>query len=90
MASSTSSMPRPVLALIGRSRRRRRCRSRPRSAPCALGLGGGQVDLVEDRDDLVVGVDRLVEVGQRLRLDALAASTTSSAPSQAASERDTS
>jgi hypothetical protein len=38
----------------------------------ALGLGGGQVDLVQDHDDLVVGVDRLVDVGQRLRLDALA------------------
>ena len=37
----------------------------------ALGLGGGQVDLVEDRHDLVVGVERLVDVGERLRLDAL-------------------
>ena len=37
-----------------------------------VGLGGGQVDLVEDRDDLVVVVDRLVDVGERLRLDALA------------------
>ena len=37
-----------------------------------LGLGGRQVDLVEDRDDLVVGLDRLVDVGERLRLDALA------------------
>jgi hypothetical protein len=38
----------------------------------ALGLGGGQVGLVEDGDDLVVGVDGLVDIGQRLRLDALA------------------
>jgi len=37
----------------------------------ALRLGGGQVDLVEDRHDLVVGVERLVDVGERLRLDAL-------------------
>ena len=37
----------------------------------ALGLGGGQVDLVEDRDDLVLGVQRLVDVGQRLGFDAL-------------------
>ena len=37
----------------------------------ALGLGGGQVDLVEDDDDLVVVVDRLVDVGERLGLDAL-------------------
>ena len=38
----------------------------------AVGLGGGEVDLVEDRDDLVAGVDRLVDVGERLGLDALA------------------
>ena len=38
----------------------------------ALGIGRRQVDLVEDRDDLVVGLDRVIGVGQRLRLDALA------------------
>ena len=37
----------------------------------ALGLGGRQVDLVQHHDDLVVVVDRLVDIGQRLRLDAL-------------------
>ena len=37
----------------------------------ALGLGGREVDLVQHRDDLEVGVDGQVEVGQRLRLDAL-------------------
>ena len=36
-----------------------------------VGLGGGEVDLVDDRDDLVVVLDRLVDVGQGLRLDAL-------------------
>ena len=36
-----------------------------------VGLGGGEVDLVDDGDDLVVGVDGLVDVGERLRLDAL-------------------
>ena len=36
-----------------------------------LGLGGRQVDLVEHGHDLVVRLDRLVDVGQRLRLDAL-------------------
>ena len=65
-------MPRPVLAEI---------RTRVAGVDAdhvldllldALGLGGGQVDLVEDRDDLVVGVDRLIDVGERLRLDALA------------------
>ena len=38
----------------------------------ALGVGRRQVDLVEDRDDLVVDLDRVIGVGQRLRLDALA------------------
>ncbi len=37
-----------------------------------LRLGGGQVDLVEDGHDLMVGVERLVDICQRLRLDALA------------------
>ena len=37
----------------------------------ALGLGAGQVDLVEAGDQLQPGVDREVGVGERLRLDAL-------------------
>ena len=37
----------------------------------ALGVGGGQVDLVDDRDDLEVRVHRQQRVGDRLRLDAL-------------------
>ena len=43
------------------------------SISCAdlLGLGGGEVDLVDHRHDLMVVLDRLVDVGQRLRLDAL-------------------
>ncbi len=36
-----------------------------------VGLGGGQVDLVEDRHDLVMVVERLIDIGQRLRLDPL-------------------
>ena len=36
-----------------------------------LGLGGGEVDLVDDGDDLVVVLDRLVDVGEGLRFDAL-------------------
>ena len=36
-----------------------------------VGLGAGQVDLVDDRDDLEVVLDRQVGVGERLRLDAL-------------------
>ena len=37
----------------------------------AVRVGGGQVDLVEDRDDGEVLLQRQVEVGQRLGLDAL-------------------
>ena len=39
--------------------------------PDPLGVGGGEVDLVDHRHDLMVVLDRLVDVGQRLRLDAL-------------------
>ena len=38
----------------------------------AVRLGGGQVDLVENRNDLVIVVERLVDVGERLRFHALA------------------
>ena len=37
-----------------------------------VGLGGRQVDLVQDRHDLVPGGDRLVDIGEGLRLDPLA------------------
>ena len=65
-------MSRPVLAEIITASEA----SRPiTSSICcldAVGLGGRQVDLVEDRHDLVAGVERVVDVGERLRLDALA------------------
>ena len=58
-----------------RSRGWRRSASRPMiSSICRLASSGcapGQVDLVDDRDDLEVVVDREVGVGERLRLDAL-------------------
>ena len=38
----------------------------------ASGLGRRQVDLVEHRHDLVAGVDGVIDIGERLRLDALA------------------
>ncbi len=38
----------------------------------ALGFGRRQVDLVQHRHDLVPGLDRLIDIGQRLRLDPLA------------------
>ena len=36
-----------------------------------FGLGGGQVDLVEDGHDLMVMLDGLIDIGQRLRLNPL-------------------
>ena len=65
-------MFRPVLALISTASEV----SRPiTSSICCFtrsGSAAGQVDLVEDRHDLVVRLDRLIDIGQRLRLDALA------------------
>jgi len=40
-------------------------------APHQLGVGGGEVDLVDDRDDLQVVLDGQVDVGQGLGLDPL-------------------
>ena len=37
-----------------------------------FGLGRRQVDLVEHRHDFVAGVDGVIDIGERLRLDALA------------------
>ena len=39
----------------------------------AVAIAGRQVDLVQHRHNLVIGVDGLVDIGQRLRLDALGA-----------------
>src|SRR3546814_8907819 len=36
-----------------------------------LRFGGGQVDLVDDGHDLMIMLDRLIDVGQRLRFHAL-------------------
>jgi len=53
-------------------------------------VGVGQVDLVQHRDEFEALVGGQVRVGHRLRLHPLGASTTSSAPSQAARLRATS
>ena len=37
----------------------------------AVGLGRRQVDLVEDGNDLMAGVDGVIDIGERLRFDAL-------------------
>jgi hypothetical protein len=90
MASRISSMPMPVLAEQGMAS----VASMPiTSSISALALSGSalrQVHLVEHRQHLDAEVQRGVAVGHGLRLHALAASTTSSAPSQADSERLTS
>ncbi|MCY1171193.1 hypothetical protein D9M73_112970 [compost metagenome] len=36
-----------------------------------VGVGGGEIDLVDDGHDLMIMLDRLIDVGERLRLDAL-------------------
>jgi hypothetical protein len=70
-ASSSSATPSPVLAEM------RRIWSAGMPSTCldlrgvAIRVGGGQVDLVERRDDLEVVLQREVAVGQRLGLDAL-------------------
>jgi hypothetical protein len=71
MASRTSVTPSPVFAEIFRMS----SSSTPRSSTSSSvrrHVGDGEVDLVEDRDDLQVVLHRQVQVGERLGLDALA------------------
>jgi hypothetical protein len=82
-----------------RPRRSWRC-ARSRPAPDAddvldlldhtLGLGRGQVDLVQHRHDLDALLDARVAVGDRLRLDALRRVDDEQRAFAAASERETS
>ena len=64
------------------------------SSICCLtrsGSAAGRSTLVQHRNDLVIDVDRLIDVGQRLRLDPLGSRRPPAAsPSQAASDRLTS
>ena len=71
MASSTSSMPMPVLALAQDRAGRVEADDLLDLLLHPFRVRGGQVDLVDHRHDLVVVLDRLVDVGERLRLDAL-------------------
>ena len=64
-------MPRPVLAEISSASRGVEPDHVLDLLLDLVGLGRRQVDLVEDRHDLVVVVDRLVDIGEGLRLDAL-------------------
>ncbi len=71
IASSRSGTPSPVLAeirMISSAGMPRICLD---LAGVAVGIGGGQVDLVERGDDLEVVLQREVAVGERLGLDAL-------------------
>ncbi len=72
IASSTSSTPCPVFAEmrthVARAPRRAGRRHLGRGA---VRIGRRQVDLVHDRDDLEVVLDREVRVRERLRLDPL-------------------
>ena len=72
IASSTSSILRPVLAEMGIASRGVDADHVLDLLAHALGLGGRQVDLVEHRHDFEIGVDRLIDIGERLRFHALA------------------
>ena len=71
MASRISSVPMPSLALARMAPSPSQADDVLDLAACFLGLRAGQIDLVDDGDDLEVAVDGEVRVGQRLRLDAL-------------------
>ena len=63
--------PVPSLALARITSSRGIARTFSSSSMIVLGIGGGQVDLVEDRDQRQVLLQRKVDVGERLRLDPL-------------------
>jgi hypothetical protein len=90
MRSSSSSMPMPVLA---EARTAFEASMPMTCSTCSLARSmsaeGRSILLITGRISRPP-FDREVGVGERLGLDPLAASTISSAPSQAASERDTS
>ena len=71
-ASSSSGMPSPVFAEMDRTSLAAKPEHALELLLAALGVGRGQVDLVQHRDDLEVVLDRLVTVRQGLGLDALA------------------
>ena len=70
-ASSSAPTPSPVLAEMRRMPSAGEAEHLLDLRRVALGVGGGQVDLVERGHDLEVVLDRLVAVGQGLGLDAL-------------------
>ena len=64
-------MPMPSLAEARMISSSSRPMNLPTSCGDPLGVGVGQVDLVDDGDDRQVVLERQVDVGQRLGLDAL-------------------
>ena len=71
MASSSSGTPSPVLAEMCRIAAGLETEHLLDLGGVPLGIGRGQVDLVEGGHDLEVVLDGLVAVGQGLGLDAL-------------------
>ena len=71
IASSTASTPSPVFAEMRRTRSGVLAEQVGDLGCRAVGIGLRQVDLVHDRHDLEVVLDREVGVGERLRLDPL-------------------
>ena len=64
-------MPRPSFALTSRISSAIGADEIVQLLLAPLGLGAGQIDLVQDGDDLEAGVHRQKEIRQRLRLNAL-------------------
>jgi hypothetical protein len=71
IASRISSMPMPDLAEARMALRRVQPDDVLDLLADLFGLGGGQIDLVDDRHDLMIMLDRLIDVGERLRFHAL-------------------
>ena len=71
IASRISAIPIPSLALARSTSSRGMASVSSSSSMTISGIGGGQVDLVDDRDDRQVLRHGEVDVGQRLGLDAL-------------------
>ena len=87
---ATSGMPRPDLAEIQHGIGRIQPDHILDLGAHGIGFGGGRSILFKDGDNLVVGIERGIDIGQCLRFDTLDASTTSKDPSTACMERDTS
>ena len=86
IASRTSSTPMPVLALMQNGFVRVETDDVLDLFLDSLGLGTGQIDLVDDRNEFQVVFDREIRLASVCASTPCDASTTSSAPSQAESD----